>query len=122
MECEIRGVQEAVSTARRSTEQDAARPIAGRLGQRFADLSCRSKGHGDARIVWKDSKRPGKKYPLADWRLGGPGQIQQDKFDIRRRGRLLPKSVSRAQHSLRRAGTCHGCGRQWHDAIEIARV
>src|SRR5713226_8137388 len=103
MEGEIRGVQETVPPTRRPSEQDAERPIAGRLGQGFAYLSCGSKGHGDARILGKNSERPGQEYPLVDWRIGGPGQIQQDKFDLRRCGRVLPESVSLAKCAFRRA-------------------
>src|SRR5712692_8476454 len=122
MEGEIRGVQETVPPTRRPSEQDAERPIAGRLGQGFAYLSCGSKGHGDARILGKNSERPGKEYPVADWWIGRPSQIQQDELDLRRRRRVLSKSVSRAQRALRRAGTCHGRDRQWHDAFQTPRL
>src|SRR6266851_829261 len=122
MEIKIRGVQETVSAASRSTEQDADRPIAGRLGKGFAELPRRSEGHGDARILGKNVECPGEEYPLAGWRLGRPGQIQQDQPDVRRRGRFLPQSVSRAQRPLRRAGTCHGRDRERHDAFEAARL
>ena len=82
VECKIRGVQETVSAAGRTTEQDAERPIAGRLGQRLAELRRRSEGHGDARILRKNAERAGEEYPVADWRIGGPGQIQQDEPDV----------------------------------------
>jgi len=44
-------VQETVSAASRSTEPNAERPIAGRMGQGFAELPRRSKRNGDARIL-----------------------------------------------------------------------
>src|SRR3989442_13830506 len=114
MEDKIRRVQETVSPTRRSTEQNAERPIAGRVGRGFAELSCRSEGHGNARILGKNSQRPGEEYPLADGRLRGPAQIQQNEPDLRWCGRVLSKSVSRAQRPLRRTGTCHACDSDWH--------
>src|SRR6266513_4175279 len=77
VERKVRGVQETISAARRSAEQDAERPIARRLGQRLAELPCRSKGHGDARVLRKNAERPSEEYPLAGWRIGRPGQVQQ---------------------------------------------
>src|SRR6266436_2058959 len=122
MEGEIRGVQETVSAASRSVEQNGDSPTAGRLGQGSPKLSRRPKGYGHSRIFRKNSQRAGEKYPLADRRIGGPGKIQQDQFDIRRRGRFLSKSVSRSQHPLWCAGTCHGRDREWDDALETARI
>src|SRR5260370_18210293 len=122
MEGEIRGVQETVSAASRSVEQNAGPPTAGRLGQDSPKLSRRPKGYGHSRIFRKNSQRAGEKYPLADRRIGGPGKIQQDQFDIRRRWRFLSKSVSRSQHRLWWAGTRHGRDRKWDDSLEIARI
>src|SRR5205807_1685532 len=92
------------------------------MGQRLAELSRRSEGHGNARVLRKNSERPGEEYPVADWRIGRPGQIQQDEPDLRWSGRFLPESISRAQHPLRRAGTCHGCDRERHDFDETPGV
>ena len=99
MEQALRGVLEEIPGSRRPAEQHAESRASRRLGQESPRLSRRPQRHGHARKLRQSAERAGAEYSVADRRLGGPRQIQQDQSDLRRRRRFLPRRNSRAATS-----------------------
>src|SRR5207245_32372 len=101
-------------------KQDSSDAHGEPLGEGCAQLHCRCQRDGDARFVGENSERAGEKHSVADRRLRRSGPLEQNEPDVRWRGRLLRGPVWRTQLAFRRARTCHGRHREWHDLVKAA--
>jgi len=95
-------------------------PIAGRLGQRLAELRRLSEGMATRESSGKTCTRWRRRRPvvIADRR---PGQIQQDEPDVWTARESSTRTVSGRNITSRR-GKCHGRDREWHDTDETPGV
>src|SRR2546422_8805108 len=101
-------VCQAVSRTGGSARADAAARASRRLGEEFAGVSCRREGHGHAGKLGQDAECIGEKQSVADRRIGGPSEIEQEKSGGSGGGSVLSPAIRRTQSAFRRERAPHG--------------
>jgi len=81
-----------------------------------------AKGMASRESSGKNGEHAGEEYSVADRRLGGSGEIEQNQPGISGCGRFSSRRVQGTEFALRRSRTRHGRSDEWNGAHKAAAI